>query len=80
MQAFHVHQGSVAPIDRENVDTDAIIPKQFLKSIKRTGYGPNAFFDWRYTSAGGLNPDFDLNHPRLGRFIYYISPHIEWSV
>ncbi|MDR9436754.1 MAG: 3-isopropylmalate dehydratase small subunit, partial [Thiohalophilus sp.] len=47
MQAFTQHTGIVAPMDRPNVDTDAIIPKQFLKSIKRTGFGPNAFDDWR---------------------------------
>jgi 3-isopropylmalate/(R)-2-methylmalate dehydratase small subunit len=73
MQAFHVHQGLVAPIDRENVDTDAIIPKQFLKSIKRTGFGPNLFDEWRYLDAGypgqdpatrRANPDFVLNQPR----------------
>jgi 3-isopropylmalate/(R)-2-methylmalate dehydratase small subunit len=52
------------------VDTDAIIPKQFLKSISRTGYGPNAFFDWRYTADGAPNSDFELNHPRFeGRSI-----------
>ena len=49
MKPFTTHTGIVATLDRANVDTDAIIPKQFLKSIKRTGYGPNAFFDWRYT-------------------------------
>jgi 3-isopropylmalate/(R)-2-methylmalate dehydratase small subunit len=63
----------VAPLDRENVDTDAIIPKQFLKSIKRTGFGPNAFDEWRYLDHGEpgqdnskrpLNPDFVLNQPR----------------
>jgi 3-isopropylmalate/(R)-2-methylmalate dehydratase small subunit len=63
----------VAPLDRENVDTDAIIPKQFLKSIKRTGFGPNAFDEWRYLDVGQpgqdnstrpLNPDFVLNQPR----------------
>ena len=48
MQAFTVHKGLVAPLDRANVDTDAIIPKQFLKSIKRTGFGPNLFDEWRY--------------------------------
>ncbi|EFK95868.1 3-isopropylmalate dehydratase small subunit, partial [sediment metagenome] len=47
MQAFTIHKGLVAPLDRENVDTDAIIPKQFLKSIKRSGFGPNAFDEWR---------------------------------
>jgi len=70
MQAFTQHQGIVAPMDRPNVDTDAIIPKQFLKSIKRSGFGPNAFDDWRYLDAGGPeiddatrrpNPDFVLN-------------------
>ena len=73
MQAFTVHQGLVAPMDRENVDTDAIIPKQFLKSIARTGFGPNLFDEWRYLdkgepgqdpSARKPNPDFVLNQPR----------------
>ena len=72
MQAFTQHTGIVAPLDRPNVDTDAIIPKQFLKSIKRSGFGPNAFDDWRYLDQGGpeidnasrqLNPDFILNQP-----------------
>ena len=70
MQAFTQHEGIVAPLDRPNVDTDAIIPKQFLKSIKRSGFGPNAFDDWRYLDEGGpdidnagrqLNTDFILN-------------------
>lgn len=70
MQAFTQHTGIVAPLDRPNVDTDAIIPKQFLKSIKRSGFGPNAFDDWRYLDEGGpdidnakrhVNPDFILN-------------------
>ena len=52
MQAFNVHKGLVAPMDRENVDTDAIIPKQFLKWIKRSGFGPNAFDEWRYLDHG----------------------------
>ena len=73
MEKFTVHSGLVAPLDRENVDTDAIIPKQFLKSIKRTGFGPNAFDEWRYLDVGQpgqdnskrpLNPDFVLNQPR----------------
>jgi 3-isopropylmalate/(R)-2-methylmalate dehydratase small subunit len=72
MQAFTQHTGIVAPLDRPNVDTDAIIPKQFLKSIKRSGFGPNAFDDWRYLDEGGpeidntgrqVNPDFILNQP-----------------
>uniref|UniRef100_UPI0033407C69 3-isopropylmalate dehydratase small subunit n=1 Tax=Castellaniella defragrans TaxID=75697 RepID=UPI0033407C69 len=73
MQAFTTHQGLVAPLDRENVDTDLIIPKQFLKSIKRTGFGPNLFDELRYLDHGEpgmdntrrpLNPDFVLNQPR----------------
>ncbi|KGD38331.1 3-isopropylmalate dehydratase, small subunit [Burkholderia pseudomallei MSHR7343] len=73
MEKFNVHTGVVAPLDRENVDTDAIIPKQFLKSIKRAGFGPNAFDEWRYLDHGEpgqdnskrpLNPDFVLNQPR----------------
>ena len=73
MQAFTVHQGLVAPIDRANVDTDAIIPKQFLKAIARTGFGPNLFDEWRYLDKGEPgqdpasrrpNPDFVLNQPR----------------
>ena len=73
MQAFQLHQGLVAPMDRENVDTDAIIPKQFLKSIKKTGFGPNLFDEWRYLDGGEpgqdpatrrSNPDFVLNQPR----------------
>src|SRR5213595_883875 len=59
MDPFRIHKGLVAPIDRENVDTDAIIPKQFLKSIKKSGFGPNLFDEWRY-----LDPDFVLNQPR----------------
>ncbi len=70
MDPFNEHNGIVATLDRANVDTDAIIPKQFLKSIKRTGYGPNAFFDWRYLPDGSLDPDFELNQPRFeGRSI-----------
>ena len=74
MQAFTVHRGLVAPLDRANVDTDAIIPKQFLKSIKRSGFGPNLFDEWRYLDHGEpgmdntrrpLNPDFVLNKPRF---------------
>ena len=52
MQAFRRHAGIVAPLDRANVDTDAIIPKQFLKSIRKTGFGPNLFDEWRYLDAG----------------------------
>lgn len=73
MQKFTRHKGIVAPMDRENVDTDAIIPKQFLKSIKKTGFGPNLFDEWRYLDHGEPgqdpasrkpNPDFVLNQPR----------------
>ncbi|MEG1456706.1 MAG: 3-isopropylmalate dehydratase small subunit, partial [Comamonas sp.] len=73
MQKFNVHKGLVAPMDRENVDTDAIIPKQFLKSIKKTGFGVNLFDEWRYLDHGEPgqdpasrkpNPDFVLNQPR----------------
>lgn len=73
MEKFQAHQGVVVPLDRVNVDTDAIIPKQFLKSIKRTGFGPNLFDEWRYLDHGEpgmdnskrpLNPDFVLNQAR----------------
>jgi 3-isopropylmalate/(R)-2-methylmalate dehydratase small subunit len=70
MKAFKKHTGLLATLDRSNVDTDAIIPKQFLKSISRTGYGPNAFFDWRYKPDGSNDDSFELNHPRFeGRSI-----------
>lgn len=65
MDPFIEHTGIVATLDRANVDTDVIIPKQFLKSIKRTGYGPSAFFDWRYLSDGSPDPGFELNQPRF---------------
>ena len=64
MDAFTTHRGLLAPLDRANVDTDAIIPKQFLKSIKRTGFGPSLFFDWRYQQDGSDDPTFSLNQPR----------------
>ena len=73
MKKFTLLNGLVAPLDRANVDTDAIIPKQFLKSIKRSGFGPNLFDQWRYLDQGEpgkdnasrpLNPDFVLNQPR----------------
>jgi 3-isopropylmalate/(R)-2-methylmalate dehydratase small subunit len=74
MEKFNVHRGLVAPLDRANVDTDAIIPKQFLKSVKRTGFGPNLFDEWRYMDRGEpgmdnsrrpLNPNFSLNQARF---------------
>lgn len=61
MEPFVTHQGKVAGMDRNNVDTDQIIPKQFLKSIERTGFGKYAFFDWRFEADGSPNPDFELN-------------------
>jgi 3-isopropylmalate/(R)-2-methylmalate dehydratase small subunit len=64
MDAFTSHRGLIAPLDRSNVDTDAIIPKQFLKSIKRTGFGESLFFDWRYLPDGKPSPEFELNQPR----------------
>ncbi|MDH5191733.1 MAG: 3-isopropylmalate dehydratase small subunit [Gammaproteobacteria bacterium] len=73
MDKFEIHKGLVVPLDRANVDTDAIIPKQFLKSIKRSGFGPNLFDDWRYLDTGEpgmdnsnrpVNTDFVLNHDR----------------
>lgn len=73
MKAFTPLNGLVCPLDRSNVDTDAIIPKQFLKSIKRSGFGPNLFDEWRYLDHGepgmdnsqrAVNPDFVLNYPR----------------
>ena len=64
MQPFKKFTGIVAPLDRANVDTDQIIPKQFLKRIERTGFGKFAFFDWRYLEDGVLNPDFILNRPQ----------------
>jgi 3-isopropylmalate/(R)-2-methylmalate dehydratase small subunit len=63
MEPFTVVTGIVAPLDRPNVDTDQIIPKQFLKRIERTGFGEFAFFDWRYLPDGGPNPEFELNRP-----------------
>jgi len=73
MDKFTAVHGLVLPVDRANIDTDAIIPKQFLKSVKRSGFGPNLFDEWRYLDHGEpgqdcsgrpLNPDFVLNQPR----------------
>ncbi|MGH7536892.1 MAG: 3-isopropylmalate dehydratase small subunit [Gemmatimonadales bacterium] len=63
MQPFTSHTGRVAALPRANVDTDQIIPKQFLKRIERTGFGPALFFDWRYLADGSPNPAFELNRP-----------------
>ncbi|HBA85364.1 MAG TPA: 3-isopropylmalate dehydratase small subunit [Verrucomicrobia bacterium] len=65
MESFKVHRGVVGVVDRANVDTDLIIPKQFLKSIKRTGFGEALFFDWRYQKDGSPDPAFNLNTPRF---------------
>lgn len=65
MEAFTSHRGKLATLDRANVDTDQIIPKQFLKSIRRTGYGENLFFDWRYLPDGKPDPAFELNQHRF---------------
>ena len=66
MQSFVVHNGLVATLDRANVDTDQIIPKQFLKRIERTGFGQFLFFDWRFLEDGEtINPEFELNRPEL---------------
>ena len=82
MQAFTRHRGIVAALDRPNVDTDAIIPKQYLKSIKRSGFGPNAFDDWRYLDEGApdidnstrrVNPDFVLNQQPYDRATILLS-------
>jgi 3-isopropylmalate/(R)-2-methylmalate dehydratase small subunit len=64
MQPFKVHTGLAAPLDRANVDTDQIIPKQFLKRIERTGFGQFLFYDWRFRPDGQADPEFVLNHPR----------------
>ena len=63
MNSFIKHRGLVVPLDRSNVDTDQIIPKQFLKRIERTGFGEFAFYDWRYLEDGVANPEFILNRP-----------------
>jgi len=82
LEPFQIHRGLVVPLDRQNVDTDAIIPKQFLKSIKRTGFGPHLFDAWRYLDHGepGVapetrrpNPDFVLNQPRYAGATILIS-------
>jgi 3-isopropylmalate/(R)-2-methylmalate dehydratase small subunit len=64
LNPFTIHRGRVAPLDRVNVDTDQIIPKQFLKRIERTGFGQFLFYDWRFAADGSRNPDFVLHEPR----------------
>src|SRR5207245_11791511 len=66
MDAFTRHTGLVAPLDRVDVDTDQIIPKQFLKSIARTGFEAGLFYDWRFRPDGSVDPDFVLNKPAYG--------------
>ncbi|WP_462319984.1 3-isopropylmalate dehydratase small subunit [Halochromatium sp.] len=84
MKPFETFRGIVVPLDRANVDTDAIIPKQFLKSIQRTGFGPNLFDEWRYLDHGEpgqdcagrpLNPDFVLNDPRYAQAEILLTRH-----
>jgi 3-isopropylmalate/(R)-2-methylmalate dehydratase small subunit len=64
LEPFRIHYGLVSTLDRVNVDTDQMVPKQFLKRIERTGYGDVLFYDWRYLSDGKQNPDFELNKPK----------------
>ncbi len=64
MQAFTKHTGLVLPMDRSDVDTDQLVPKQFLKRVERTGFGQFLFFDWRFNPDGSDNPDFELNKPQ----------------
>ena len=66
MQPFTAHTGRAVSLPRANVDTDQIIPKQFLKRIERTGFGPALFYDWRYLADGSPNPEFELNRPAAG--------------
>lgn len=73
MKKFTTHTGIAAPLFRANIDTDQIIPKQFLKSIKRTGFGVSLFYDWRYSDNGEPNPDFVLNQPRYKNASILIS-------
>jgi 3-isopropylmalate/(R)-2-methylmalate dehydratase small subunit len=64
MGPFRTHTGMVAPLDRANIDTDQIIPKQFLKRVERTGFGEFLFYDWRFLCDGRADPAFPLNNPR----------------
>jgi len=76
MQPFILHTGRAVSLPRANVDTDQIIPKQFLKRIERTGFGPSLFYDWRYRNDGSLNPDFELNRPgAMGASILITGPN-----
>src|SRR3989338_10168775 len=73
MQPFKTHRGVVATLDSSNVDTDQIIPKQFLKSIKRTGFGESLFFDWRFLPDGKPNPNFSLNRPEFKKATVFVT-------
>ncbi|GIP15070.1 3-isopropylmalate dehydratase small subunit [Paenibacillus montaniterrae] len=73
MEAFIKHTGIVAPVDRVNVDTDAIIPKQFLKRIERSGFGQFLFYEWRFDEEGNINPNFEPNKPRYNGASVLIS-------
>ena len=73
MEPFTVHRGVVATLDRANVDTDQIIPKQFLKRIERTGFGQFLFFDWRFLPDGADNPEFELNRPQYAGATILVS-------
>jgi len=73
MEAFVKHTGIVGPVDRVNVDTDAIIPKQFLKRIERSGFGQFLFYEWRFDTEGNPNPEFELNKPRYAGASILIS-------
>lgn len=75
VKPFTVHEGLVVPLDRSNVDTDQIIPKQFLKRIERSGYGQFLFYDWRYFEDGRENPDFVLNKPEFREGTILLSRH-----
>ncbi|MCM3040072.1 3-isopropylmalate dehydratase small subunit [Paenibacillus motobuensis] len=90
MEAFNKFTGIVGPVDRVNVDTDAIIPKQFLKRIERTGFGQFLFYEWRFDTEGNVNPEFELNKPRYSGASVLISranfgcgssrEHAPWSI
>jgi 3-isopropylmalate/(R)-2-methylmalate dehydratase small subunit len=90
MEPFIKHTGVIAPLDRANVDTDAIIPKQFLKRIERSGFGQFLFYDWRFLDNGENNPEFELNKPRYSGASILVSrlnfgcgssrEHAPWSL
>ncbi len=75
MEPLKIVRGVIAPLDRANVDTDQIIPKQFLKSISRTGFGENLFFDWRFNADGSLNREFALNDKAFENAVVLVTRH-----